>query len=187
SNRAFVEQFTGSYQVGAYQLMLGNDKDFLPTRVSYKLNLKGPSIAVQTACSTSLVAICQACQSLLSYGCDMALAGGVSITFPQKRGYLYQEGGMVSPDGHCRAFDEKAAGTIFGSGAGVVLLKRMEDALADGDHIYAVIKGTAINNDGSQKVGYTAPSVDRQADVIATAQAVAGIDPGTISYVETHG
>jgi amino acid adenylation domain-containing protein len=186
-NREFITALVGQYQVGAYNIVLGNDKDYLATRVSYKLNLKGPSLTVQSACSTSLVAVAQACQSLLSYQCDMALAGGVSITFPQKRGYLYQEGGMVSPDGHCRAFDAKAQGTIFGSGAGVVLLKRLEDAIADGDHIYAVVKGTAINNDGSLKVGYTAPSVDRQAEVIAMAQAVAGVDPETISYIETHG
>ena len=187
ANREFIAEVVGQYQVGAYQVVLGNDKDYLATRVSYKLNLRGPSLTIQCACSTSLVAVAQACQSLLSYQCDMALAGGVSITFPQKRGYLYQEGGMVSPDGHCRAFDAKAQGTIFGSGAGVVLLKRIEDALADRDHIYAVIRGSAINNDGSLKVGYTAPSLDRQAEVIAMAQAVAGIDPETISYIETHG
>jgi amino acid adenylation domain-containing protein len=187
TDREFITALVGQYQVGAYNIVLGNDKDYLATRVSYKLNLKGPSLTVQSACSTSLVAVAQACQSLLSYQCDMALAGGVSITFPQKRGYLYQEGGMVSPDGHCRAFDAKAQGTIFGSGAGVVLLKRLEDAIADRDHIYAVVKGSAINNDGSLKVGYTAPSVDRQAEVIAMAQAVAGVDPETISYIETHG
>jgi len=187
ANREFITEVVGQYQVGAYQVVLGNDKDYLATRVSYKFNLKGPSFTIQSACSTSLVAIVQACQSLLNYQCDMALAGGVSITFPQKRGYLYQEGGMVSPDGHCRAFDAKAQGTVFGSGAGVVVLKRLEDAIADRDHIYAVIKGSAINNDGSLKVGYTAPSVDRQAEVIAMAQAVAGVDPETISYIETHG
>ncbi len=187
SSREFVTELVGQYQVGGYNVVLGNDKDYLATRVSYKLNLSGPSITVQSACSTSLVAVVQACQSLLTYQCDMALAGGVSITFPQKRGYLYQDGGMVSRDGHCRTFDARAEGTIFGSGAGVVTLKRLEDAVADGDHVYAVIKGTAINNDGSAKVGYTAPSVDRQADVVATAQAVAGFDPETISYIETHG
>lgn len=187
TNRDFITELVGQYQVGGYNVVLGNDKDYLTTRVSYKLNLNGPSITVQTACSTSLVAVVQACQSLLTYQCDMALAGGVSITFPQKRGYLYQEGGMVARDGHCRTFDAKAEGTIFGSGAGVVLLKRLEDALAEGDHIYAVIKGTAINNDGSLKVGYTAPSVDRQAEVIVTAQAVAGIEPDSIGYIETHG
>src|SRR6201996_607977 len=142
--------------------MLGNDKDFLPTRVSYKLNLRGPSIAVQTACSTSLVAICQACQSLLTYGCDMALAGAISITFPQRRGYLPEEGGIVSLDGTVRPFDHRAQGTVFGSGAGVVLLKRIEDALADGDQVLAVIRGFAMNNDGAAKAGYTAPSADGQ-------------------------
>ncbi|MDQ3256677.1 MAG: aminotransferase class III-fold pyridoxal phosphate-dependent enzyme, partial [Acidobacteriota bacterium] len=187
ADRNFIEEFVGSYQVGGYHTMMGNEKDFLSTRVSYKLNLKGPSITVQSACSTSLVAICQACLGLLNYQCDMALAGGVSITFPQKRGYLYQEGGMVSPDGHCRAFDAKAQGTIFGSGVGVVTLKRLSEAIADGDHIYAVIKGSALNNDGSMKVGYTAPSVERQAEVIAMAQAVAGVDAETISYIEAHG
>ncbi|QQS42022.1 MAG: amino acid adenylation domain-containing protein [Acidobacteriota bacterium] len=187
SDRDFITALVGQYQVGGYNVVLGNDKDYLATRVSYKLNLSGPSVTVQSACSTSLVAVVQACQSLLTYQSDLALAGGVSITFPQKRGYLYQEGGMVSSDGHCRAFDAKADGTVFGSGAGVVLLKRLDEAVADGDHIYAVIKGSAINNDGSQKVGYTAPSVDRQAEVIAAAQEFAGIDPRTVGYVETHG
>ena len=187
NSRNFIDELVGQYQVGGYNVILGNDKDYLATRVSYKLNLNGPSITVQSACSTSLVAVVQACQSVLSYQCDMALAGGASITFPQKRGYVYQEGGMVSPDGRCRTFDAKAQGTIFGSGVGVVLLKRLEDAVADGDHIYAVIKGSAINNDGSLKVGYTAPSVDRQAEVIATAQAIAGVTPETISYIEAHG
>ncbi len=187
TNRDFITELVGEYQVGGYSTVLGNDKDYLATRVSYKLNLQGPSFTVQSACSTSLVAVIKACQSLLLYECDMALAGGVSITFPQKRGYLYQEGGMVSADGRCRSFDASASGTIFGSGAGTVLLKRLDEALTDGDHIYAVIKGSAINNDGSQKVGYTAPSVDQQADVVATAQAIADIDPETISYIETHG
>lgn len=187
TNRDFVTELVGEYQVGGYSTVLGNDKDYLATRVSYKLNLQGPSLTVQSACSTSLVAVVKACQSLLLYECDMALAGGVSITFPQKRGYLYQEGGMVSADGRCRTFDAGASGTIFGSGAGTVLLKRLDEALLDGDHIYAVIKGSAINNDGSQKVGYTAPSVERQADVVATAQAIAGFEPETIDYIETHG
>src|SRR5206468_1432691 len=123
--------------VGHYQVMLANDKDYLPTRVSYKLNLKGPSVSIQTACSTSLVAVCVACQNLLTYQCDMALAGGVSITFPQKRGQLYQEGGIVSPDGRCRAFDAKAKGTVAGEGVGIVVLKRLDEAVAAGDRIYA--------------------------------------------------
>ena len=187
ANRELAEKFTGSYQVGHYQMMLGNDKDFLPTRVSYKLNLRGPSMSIQTACSTSLVAISQACTSLQNFQCDMALAGGVSITFPQKRDYLYQEDGMVSVDGTCRTFDAKAAGTVFGHGAGVVLLKRLADSVADGDFIYSVIKGSAVNNDGSVKIGYAAPSVQAQADVIAMAQAAAGVDAGSISYIEAHG
>src|SRR5882672_9274835 len=173
--------------VGGFQTMLASDKDYLPTRVSYKLNLRGPSLNVQTACSTSLVAVCLACQNLLNYQCDMALAGGVSITFPQRKGQLYQEGGIISPDGHCRAFDAQAAGTVSGDGVGIVVLKRLSDALADGDCIRAVIKGCAINNDGALKIGYTAPSVDGQAEVIAMAQANAGVHPETISYVETHG
>ncbi|OUL18005.1 type I polyketide synthase [Nostoc sp. 106C] len=172
---------------GAYQIVLANDKDFLPTRVSYKLNLKGPSINVQTACSSSLVATCMACQSLLNYQCDMALAGGVSISLPQKSGYLYQEGMIFSPDGHCRAFDAQAQGIVAGSGVGIVVLKRLEDAIADGDTIHAVIKGFALNNDGSMKVGYTAPSVDGQAEVIAQALAMAEVDPESVSYIEAHG
>ena len=181
SNRGLIEA------VGGYQTMLGNDKDFMPTRVSYKLNLKGPSLVVQTACSTSLVAVQLACQSLLNYQCEIALAGGASIRNPRKAGYLYQEGMILSPDGHCRAFDAKAQGTIVGEGVGIVVVKRLADALADRDCIHAVIKGGSINNDGSLKVGYTAPSVDGQADVIAMAQAVAGVDADTISYIEAHG
>jgi acyl transferase domain-containing protein/acyl carrier protein len=173
--------------VNSFQTIIGNDKDFLTTRVSYKLNLTGPSVTVQTACSTSLVATTLACQSLLNYQCDMALAGGVSIRVPHKTGYLYQEGGILSPDGHCRAFDAKSQGTIIGNGVGVVVLKRLTDAIADGDCIYAVIKSSAINNDGSGKVGYTAPSVNGQVDAIAEAQALAGIEAETISYIEAHG
>jgi len=172
---------------GLYQAMIGNDKDFLPTRVSYKLNLRGPSINVQSACSTSLVAVHLACQSLLNGECDMALAGGVSASAQQGTGYTYSEGGILSPDGHCRAFDAGARGTVAGSGLAVVVLKRLADALADGDTIRAVIKGSAINNDGSFKVGYTAPSVEGQANVISEAQAIAGVDPETITYVEAHG
>jgi acyl transferase domain-containing protein/acyl carrier protein len=170
-----------------YQTVIGNEKDFLTTRVSYHLNLRGPSLDVQTACSTSLVATSLACQSLLNYQCDMALAGGITIHALQKSGYFYQEGGIVSPDGHCRAFDAKAQGTVPGSGVGIVVLKRLEDALADGDCIHAVIKSSAINNDGSVKVGYTAPSVEGQAEVIAEALALAGVEADSISYVEAHG
>ncbi|MGJ5628673.1 beta-ketoacyl synthase N-terminal-like domain-containing protein [Nostoc sp. CALU 1950] len=169
------------------QITLGNDKDFIPTRVSYKLNLKGPSVNVGTACSTSLVAVHFACRGLLSYQCDMALAGGVAIQTPQIEGYFYQAGGMASADAHTRAFDAKATGGPFGRGAGIVVLKRLEDAVADGDYIYGVIKGSAINNDGAVKVSYTAPSVAGQAEVIAEAQAIASFDPDTITYIETHG
>ncbi|MCC5658366.1 acyltransferase domain-containing protein [Nostoc sp. XA010] len=169
------------------QVTLGNDKDFIPTRVSYKLNLKGPSVNVGTACSTSLVAVHLACRGLLSYQCDMALAGGIAIQVPQVEGYFYQAGGMASPDAHTRAFDARATGGPFGRGAGVVVLKRLEDAVADGDYIYGVIKGSAINNDGAVKVSYTAPSVTGQAEVIAQAQAIASFDPDTITYIETHG
>jgi amino acid adenylation domain-containing protein len=183
----FIQNFTGGYQVGNYTEMLGSSLDFLATRVSYKLNLRGPSFTVLSACSTSLLAVTQACQSLLTYQSDMALAGGASITFPQKRGYYHQEGGMVSPDGHCRTFDADARGTVFGSGVGVVLLKRLEEAMRDGDQIYAVIRGFGVNNDGSTKVGYTAPSVEGQARVIALAQEAAGVDPETIGYIEAHG
>ncbi|MCC5667071.1 SDR family NAD(P)-dependent oxidoreductase [Nostoc sp. CHAB 5784] len=171
--------------VNRYQLFLSNDKDFLTTRVSYKLNLRGPSVDIQTACSTSLVAVHLACQSLLSGECDMALAGGVSLSSPT--GYLYQEGGIYSQDGHCRAFDADAQGTIAGSGLGVVVLKRLEDALQDGDYIHAIIKGSALNNDGALKVSYTAPRIDTQAAVIRAAQAVAEVNPETITYIETHG
>ena len=166
---------------------MGAGREFLATRVSYKLDLRGPSLTIQTACSTSLVAVAQACQSLLLYQSDMALAGGASISFPQHRGYLHQEGGMVSADGHCRPFDASASGTIFGSGAGVVLLKRLEDAIADGDHIYAVILGCGLSNDGAGKVGFTAPSVDGQVAAIEQALAQAGVDAGSVGYVECHG
>ncbi|AUX37715.1 uncharacterized protein SOCE836_099450 [Sorangium cellulosum] len=167
--------------------LLALDKDFLTTRVSYKLNLEGPSIAVQTACSTSLVAVHLACQGLLTGECDLALAGGASIGVPQKVGYLYQEGAIASPDGHCRAFDAGARGTVGGSGVGVVLLKRLDDAIADRDAIIAVIKGSAVNNDGRAKVGYTAPRIEGQARVIRAAHAAAGVDAGSIDYVEAHG
>ena len=173
--------------VGIFQTTLGNDKDFLPTRVSYKLGLKGPSLAVQTACSTSLVTVHMACQSLLSGESDMAMAGAVSVRLPQKSGYMYQQGGINSPDGHCRAFDARAQGTVSGNGVGIVVLKRLDDALADGDHIHAVIKASAINNDGSLKAGYTAPGVEGQASVIKTAQMMAGVNPETVTYVEAHG
>jgi len=173
--------------VGILQASIRNRTDHLATRVSYKLNLKGAAVTVQTACSTSLVAVHLACQSLLVYQSDMVLAGGVSIGVPSKAGYMFQEGGIFSADGHCRAFDEKATGTVVGNGVGVVVLKRLSDALADGDQIHAVIKGSAVNNDGSSKVGYTAPSVDGQSEVIAMAQSIAAVEPESISYIEAHG
>jgi len=172
---------------GSFQTFLGNDKDFLATRVAYKLNLKGPAMTIQSGCSTSLVAICQACQSLLCHQCDVALAGGISVLVPQTCGYIAQEGGITSPDGHCRAFDAQSQGTVFGSGVGLVVLKRLAEALEAGDQIYAVIKGFALNNDGNGKVSYTAPSVDGQSEVIALAQALAGVTADTIQYVEAHG
>jgi len=173
--------------LGFSQAIAGNDKDSLAASVSYKLNLKGPSVTVQTHCSTSLVATHLACQSVLHGECDMALAGGVSVRAPQKTGYLYQPGGQDSFDGHTRSFDSRAKGTILGEGVGVVVLKRLEDALADGDCVHAVIKGSAINNDGAFKAGFAAPSVEGQADAILTALARAAVDADTISYVEAHG
>jgi polyketide synthase PksJ len=163
------------------------NKDFLSTRISYKLNLKGPSTTVQTACSTSLVAIHMACQALNSQECTMALAGGVTLTAIKKSGYLYQEGMILSPDGHCRPFDAKAKGTVSGEGVGVVVLKPLDTAIEEGDFIYAIVKGTAMNNDGADKAGYAAPSVEGQAIVIRRAQQLAGVEPETITYVETHG
>jgi len=165
----------------------GNDKDFLTTRVSYLLDLHGPSVGVQTACSTSLVAIHAACQSLLSRECDMALAGAASINLPHGRGYRYAEGEILSSTGQCRAFDDAADGTLFGSGAAVVALRRLDDALRDGDNIHAVILGSAINNDGARKAGYLAPSVDGQAMAAEEALAIAGVDPGSVDYIEAHG
>ena len=186
-DREFLDELTANYQVGQFPVALGNDKDFLTTRVAYKLNLRGPVITVQSACATSLVAISQAAQALMNYQCDMALAGGVSVTFPQMRGHLYQDGGIVSSDGRCRPFDGQATGTVFGHGVGIVLLKRLEDAVRDGDQVVAVLRGFAVNNDGSAKAGYMAPGVDGQSRVIAAAQAMAGVSPDEISYVEAHG
>lgn len=164
-----------------------NDKDFMATRASYKLSLKGPSFTIYTACSTSLVAVDLACQGLLTGKCDMALAGGVSIWMPHKIGYLYEESMLFSRDGHNRTFDARANGTIFSDGAAIVVLKRLADALVDRDHIYALIKASAVNNDGDRKVGYTAPAVEGQAEVIAAAQQMAGVEPASIGYLEAHG
>ncbi|HEX3525653.1 MAG TPA: amino acid adenylation domain-containing protein [Thermoanaerobaculia bacterium] len=170
------------------QLTIGNEKDFLATRISYELDLRGPSINVQTGCSSSLVGVHLACQSLLAYQCDMALAGGISLQVHDGiPGYLYQPGGVLSPDGHCRAFSAGAQGAVAGSGVGIVVLKRLADALADGDTVHAVIKGSALNNDGAAKIGYTAPSIEGQSRVIDMAQAAAAVDPRSISYVEAHG
>jgi amino acid adenylation domain-containing protein len=174
-------------RLGEFQTMLANEKDFLTTRASYKLNLQGPSLSINTGCSTSLVAVIQACQSLVSRQCDLALAGGVSITTPQQTGYLSQEGGMLSPDGRCRPFDANGQGTLFNNGAGLVVLKRLDAALADGDRIYAVIRGVGMTNDGANKVSFTAPSVQGQAAAILAAHTSAGIHPDTISYIEAHG
>ncbi len=186
-DRAAVDQFTSNFLVGSYPELLGLLPEFLTSRVAYKLGLRGPAVTVQSACSTSLFAVAQACQSLLADQCDLALAGGVSISFPQKRGYVAVKGAMVSEDGVCRPYDAAASGTIFGEGAGAVLLKRVEDAVADGDHIYAVIRGFGVNNDGSDKASFTAPSVDGQTEAILSAQAMADIDARAIGYVEGHG
>src|SRR6185436_17714508 len=169
------------------QLSIGNEKDFLATRVSYELDLRGPSLNVQTGCSSGLVAVHLACQALLSCQCDMALAGGISLQLPRLPGYLYQPAGILSPDGRCRPFSADARGTIAASGAGVVVLKRLSEAIADGDTIRAVIKGSALNNDGGGKLGYTAPSIEGQARVIDMAHAAAAVEPRSITYVEGHG
>ena len=192
SGNDYRKQLPANYKsitsgIDSFELMMGNEPDFLTTRVSYKLNLKGPSLTIQTACSTSLVAVHQACQHLLTYQCDMALSGGVCIRFPQGQGYLYQEGMIGSSDGRCRPFDAKANGTLFGNGAGIVLLKRLSESIEDNDTILAVIKGSAVNNDGSMKVGFTAPSVNGQAEVISTALAMGEVKADSISYIEAHG
>ncbi len=173
--------------LGGLQAILANDKDHLATFTSYKLGLTGPSLTIQTACSTSLVALQIACMSLLNYQCDMALTGGVSVAAPMKGGHLHRNGDILSADGHCRAFDASSTGTVSGDGVGVVVLKRLEDAIDEGDTIHAIIKAAAINNDGDQKVAYTAPSVDGQAEVISTALTLADISPTSISYIEAHG
>ncbi|WP_426403199.1 type I polyketide synthase [Streptomyces sp. R-07] len=168
-------------------LLHGNDKDYLTSRVAHRLGLTGPAVTVQTACSTSLVAVAEAARALLDYQCDLALAGGASLKLPQDWGYVYETGGIQSPDGYCRAFDADAAGTVFGSGVGVVALKRLSDALADGDRVHAVILGSAVNNDGARKTGYTAPSVDGQVQVLHDAYYAADVSPATVGYVEAHG
>lgn len=189
SNYNWISQiFTPTTDIGErLEKIALNDKDYMSTRVSYKLNLRGPSYTVQTACSTSLAAIHLACNALKLGECDMAVAGGVSIMLPKKTGYFYEEGMMFSRDGHCKVFDKEASGTIFSDGIGVVVLKPLEDAIADQDHIYAVIKGSAVNNDGLRKVGYIAPSIEGQAEVIQKALCDAQVKPETISYLEAHG
>lgn len=187
SGQAYFDDYAAGFQVSNFNTTLATNAEFLATRVAYKLNLRGPAFSMGAGCATSLIAVAQACLALQNYQCDMALAGAVSITFPQRRGYLHEAGGMVSSDGHCRAFDADAEGTVFGDGVGVVLLKRLEDAVADCNNIYAVIIGVGINNDGSAKVGFTAPSVEGQAAAIEMAHASAGIDPETITYIEAHG
>jgi acyl transferase domain-containing protein len=181
TNRQLIESH------GFLQAAIANRGDHLATLTAYKLNLRGPAFTVQSTCSTAMSSVHLACQALLSYQTDMALAGGVSVRVPQTMGYLFQEGGVASPDGHCRPFDAKSKGTVFGSGAGVVVLKRLEDAIAAGDTIHAVIRGSAANNDGNAKIGYTAPSSEGQRRAISMALAVAGVHPDTVGYVECHG
>ena len=172
---------------GNLAVVTSNDKDYLATRVGYKLNFRGPCITVQTACSTSLVAIVVACQNLLNYQCDMALAGGVTLSFEEREGYFYDEGGIVSPDGHCKTFDANGQGTIFSCGAGLVTLKRLEDAIQDKDTVFAVIRGFGLNNDGAMRIGFTAPGMEGQIGVSSDAIQMADIDASTIQYVECHG
>ncbi|WP_158104595.1 type I polyketide synthase, partial [Amycolatopsis kentuckyensis] len=174
-------------EMGEIAIALGNDKDTLATRVSHTLGLSGPAFSIQSACSTSLVAVCVAASSLANFECDVALAGGVSIGVPHRVGYLYQQGGIAPPDAECRAFDAAGLGAPLGGGVGVVALRRLEDALADGDRVYAVLRGWAVNNDAGRKVGFTAPGVEGQATVIAEALAAAGLEPADIGYVEAHG
>lgn len=178
---------TAVQRVGSFLAMTQNEKDYIATRIAYELNLKGLAVSVHTGCSTSLTAVAQACNALWNRECDMVLAGGVAVTSPIKSGQRYEEGSMFSEDGHTRTFDAGARGTVFSDGAGMVVLKRYEDALADGDTVYALIRGVALNNDGGDKGSFTAPSVEGQAGVITMAQAMAGVDAGSISYVETHG
>ncbi|MCF3935173.1 amino acid adenylation domain-containing protein [Acuticoccus sp. M5D2P5] len=186
-DRATLENCTTHYHTLEAPTLLGAITDTLATRIAYKLDLRGPALTVHTACSTSLTAVALACESLASGASDAALAGGVSVTFPQYRGYVAQSGGMVSTDGVCRPFDAAANGTVFGHGAGIVVLKRLADAIAAGDRVHAVIRGCGINNDGSDKVAFTAPSVGGQAEAIALAHVRAGIDPADIGYIECHG
>ena len=174
-------------QAGAFQVGTFNEKDYIATRVAHALNLTGPAINVNTACSTSLVALIEACKSIDAGHCDVAIAGGVSVTFPQNSGHLHQTGSIYTPDGHCRPFDAAGAGTLFSDGAGVVVVRRLEDAVAAGDRIYAVVNGFGINNDGGDKASFSAPSITGQANAVAMAQAMANVDPESIGYIEAHG
>jgi len=188
---SYLYQIISNVDLSVYgyggMMSIGNDKDYLTTQVSYRLNLRGPSMAVQSSCSTSLVAVCTACQNLRHGYCDMALAGGAAIGVPQRKGYWYQQGGIESPDGHCRPFEANGQGTVVGNGVAIVVLKRLSEALRDGDNILAVIKGFGLNNDGAAKVGYTAPSIEGQSQAIKMAQRMAGVEPDTIGYIEAHG
>ncbi|MEV5651261.1 amino acid adenylation domain-containing protein [Nocardia sp. NPDC052254] len=186
-HRYFADDFTHLPATQHYQIKVGNEPDFLPTSIAYRLDLRGPAVTVQTACSTSLVAVHLACQSIARGECEIALAGGVAVRVPDRVGHLHQEGMVASPDGYCRAFDERAAGTIFGNGAGAVVLKRLADAVRDGDRVFAVVRGSAINNDGSAKVGFTAPGVDGQVEVVRRAHRAAGVRAQEIGYAEAHG
>ena len=177
----------GQSSADGFEHFVLNSRDYIATRISYKLNLQGPSITALTACSTSLVTIHLACQGIMRGECDMAIAGGVSLSFPYKSGYMYQEGMLLSPDGHCRTFDAKAEGCVFSDGVGVVVLKDLQQAIKDGDTIQAVIKGSATNNDGSDKIGFTAPSIQGQAKVIRAAHEAANVQSESIGYVEAHG
>ena len=180
-------QKIGNQYSEQFNSLILNDKDFISTRLSYLLNLHGPSSTVYTACSTSLVSVDMACQNLLTGKCDLSLAGGVALSLPYKSGYTYQQGMIMSKDGRTNSFDAQATGTVWGDGAGIVVLKRLDDALRDGDNIHAIIKGTATNNDGNRKVGYTAPSIDGQTDVIKEALNMSEVDAESISYIEGHG
>ncbi len=173
--------------IGEFQISLGQETDVLATMTAYKLNLKGPSVSVQSFCSTSLAAVHLACQSLLNYECDIAVAGGVALNSLQKKGYFHEEGRLTAPDGYCRPFDARAQGSVLSNGAAVVALKRFQEALNDGDHIHAIIRGSAMNNDGNQRVSYTAPGLEGQASVIASAMSYAGVHPETIAYIEANG
>src|SRR5947209_11517327 len=179
---------TDADSVSAFRILMGGgEKDHLATTVSYRLNLRGPSLNIQTACSTSLAAVHSAARAVMTYECDMAIAGGATVNVPQLSGYMYEPGGIASVDGHCRSFDAEASGSVSGDGVGVVLLKRLEDAVAAGDTLHAVIKGSAVNNDGRRKVGFTAPAVEGQAEVVAMALAAAEAECQSIGYLEAHG